>query len=111
MLERDHPVIENLMRTGYPTRERPESPVCPVCQERCSEIYVDGRADVVGCDNCVHSTTPDDVCVHVNGDDECGACGNPCDTIYVSDMDGFIGCENCVHIEDAWTHKELYQPE
>lgn len=104
MIERDHPVIENLMRTGYPTKEPPKSPVCPICQEHCSEVYIDKSLDIVGCDNCVTSTEP-------NLSETCDVCKTDCDTIYI-DADGkTLGCPNCIEIQDAWQHDELYQPE
>ena len=104
MLERDHPIIENLMRTGYPTRETPKSPACPICHERCNEVYINNRLDIAGCDICVDTKDPD-------ATETCEICGKPCDTIYTDDTDNVIGCENCVNIQDAWRHTEIYRPE
>ena len=34
----DHPVIQNMERTGYPDGKEPIFPICPVCGEECEEI-------------------------------------------------------------------------
>lgn len=49
---RDHPVIENLERTGSPDGKDPTYPICPVCGCECEDIY---KADgvIVGCDMCI----------------------------------------------------------
>lgn len=48
----NHPEIENAIRTGYPHGE-PEYPHCPVCNNECSEIYMDEDGDIFACDCCV----------------------------------------------------------
>ncbi len=50
---RDHPVIENMERTGYPDGKEPVYPHCPICGEECDTIYRDNAADIVGCDACI----------------------------------------------------------
>ena len=52
-MERDHPIVENLLRTGYPDGKAPIEPHCPVCGEECSEIYADRYGDIFGCDECI----------------------------------------------------------
>lgn len=37
----DHPVIQNMERTGYPDGKEPTFPICPVCGEECEEIFRD----------------------------------------------------------------------
>ena len=50
---RDHPVIENMERTGYPDGKEPHYPVCPVCGEECDTLYTGKDGEVFACDNCV----------------------------------------------------------
>lgn len=47
----DHPVIQNMERTGYPDGKEPTFPICPVCGEECEEIFRDKDLNIVGCDN------------------------------------------------------------
>ena len=47
----DHPVIQNMERTGYPDGKEPTFPICPVCGEECEEIFRD--LNIVGCDICI----------------------------------------------------------
>ena len=49
---RDHPDIENAIRTGYPGGE-PKWPHCPVCGSECEDVYEDTNGVVFGCENCV----------------------------------------------------------
>ena len=49
---RDHPDIENAMRTGYPHGE-PKYPQCPVCGCECETIFKDLNGVVFACDECV----------------------------------------------------------
>ena len=49
----DHPVIQNLERTGEPDGKEPDYPRCPVCGEECETIYQARRGDYVGCDACL----------------------------------------------------------
>lgn len=50
---RDHPIIENMERTGYLSGKEPECPVCPICGEECDTIYADRSGEIFACDNCV----------------------------------------------------------
>lgn len=52
-MTQDHPVVRNLMETGYPDGKEPDYPICPVCFEECEDIYMDKYGDVFGCDRCV----------------------------------------------------------
>ena len=49
----DHPVIANLIRTGYPDGKEPTYPRCPICGEECETLYEDRAGTVFACDNCV----------------------------------------------------------
>ncbi len=49
----DHPVIQNMERTGYPSGREPEFPKCPVCDAECDTIYIGHNGDYIGCENCV----------------------------------------------------------
>lgn len=49
---RDHPVIENMERTGYPDGKEPTYPHCPVCGAECDTIYK-CKTEIVGCGDCV----------------------------------------------------------
>ena len=51
---RDHPVIENMMATGYPDGNEPTYPICPVCGSECEDIYKHPQTkEIVGCDICI----------------------------------------------------------
>ncbi len=52
----DHPVIQNLMRTGYPDGKEPTYPHCPVCGRECEIIYRNEKRDPVGCEICTTQT-------------------------------------------------------
>lgn len=54
----DHPVIQNLQRTGYPDGKEPAYPRCPVCGEECESIFADREGAFVGCDMCVVQKDP-----------------------------------------------------
>lgn len=54
-LMRDHPIIENLERTGYPDGKEPTYPRCPVCGSECETIYKDRDYEIVGCDVCMNT--------------------------------------------------------
>lgn len=58
---RDHPVIENCERTGYPDGKEPEYPICPMCGRECEDIFFSADAEILGCDECVTSKTAWDV--------------------------------------------------
>ena len=49
----DHPVVQNLERTGYPDGKEPHYPRCPICGEESETIYKDRYGAYVGCDVCV----------------------------------------------------------
>lgn len=49
----DHPVIQNMERTGYPDGKEPIYPICPVCGNECETVYIDQDDTIVGCDMCV----------------------------------------------------------
>jgi len=52
MNDLEHPEISNVLRTGYP-HKMPHVPVCPVCGEECSTIYIDYYGTAVGCEECI----------------------------------------------------------
>ena len=49
----DHPIVQNLERTGYPDGKEPVFPICPVCGEECDTMYKDRYGAYVGCDACM----------------------------------------------------------
>ena len=50
----EHPVIRNMMQTGYPDGKEPEWPTCPVCGEECDTIYYSKKHNkAVGCEMCL----------------------------------------------------------
>ena len=49
----DHPIIQNMERTGYPNGKEPVCPRCPVCDKECEEIYKDADFMIIGCDVCI----------------------------------------------------------
>lgn len=55
---RDHPVIENMERTGYPDGNEPVEVCCPVCGRVCDEVYCNEDDEVVGCSECLISRSP-----------------------------------------------------
>lgn len=50
---RDHPVIENLCRTGYPDGKEPRYPVCPHCKADAEMFYKNRTGEIVGCEICL----------------------------------------------------------
>ncbi len=50
---RDHPVIENLCRTGYPDGKEPRYPVCPHCNADAEQFYRNRTGEIVGCEICL----------------------------------------------------------
>lgn len=52
----NHPVIQNMERTGYPDGKAPVYPHCPVCGKECGTIYHDREGDIFGCDECIQTT-------------------------------------------------------
>lgn len=57
----EHPVIQNMMRTGYPDGREPEYPHCPVCGSECETVYMDECRDIVACDVCLREQDAWDV--------------------------------------------------
>lgn len=51
----DHPVIQNMERTGYPDGKEPTYPRCPICGEDCETMYKDRYGAYIGCDVCVET--------------------------------------------------------
>lgn len=49
----DHPVVQNLERTGYPDGKEPRYPRCPVCGYETDMFYKDRDGWIIGCDKCV----------------------------------------------------------
>jgi hypothetical protein len=49
----DHPVIRNMERTGEPTGQYPEYPICPICRREALIFYENDDLEIVGCDNCI----------------------------------------------------------
>lgn len=49
----DHPIIQNLMRTGYPDGKEPKDFKCPVCGGDGELYYLTKSKTIVGCDLCV----------------------------------------------------------
>lgn len=50
----DHPVIQNMERTGYPDGKEPKMPTCPVCGEPCHTVYTNIYGDeIFACNGCV----------------------------------------------------------
>ena len=56
----DHPIVRSLMSTGYPDGNEPTEYRCPFCGEECNFYYVDSQDVVVGCENCIRATDPED---------------------------------------------------
>lgn len=52
---RDHPVIENLCRTGYPDGREPKYPVCPCCGADAEHFYRTSTGEIVGCEICLET--------------------------------------------------------
>ena len=53
----DHPVVQNMERTGYPDGKEPQFPHCPICGCETDTFYKDTYGDIFGCEECV--TTAD----------------------------------------------------
>lgn len=51
----DHPIIQNLERTGYADGKEPIYPHCPICGEECETVY-SNREGIIGCDVCIDIT-------------------------------------------------------
>ena len=49
----EHPVIANLLRTGYPDGKEPEEIKCPICGEEAEQFYEKKSGDIVGCEYCL----------------------------------------------------------
>lgn len=48
----DHPIIRNCEETGFPDRNEPETPICPVCGAEADTFYKQDT-EIVGCDECI----------------------------------------------------------
>lgn len=49
----DHPIVKNMMDTGYPDGIVPKTYICPRCGQECDEYYINDDNGVVGCENCI----------------------------------------------------------
>lgn len=50
----DHPVVQNLCRTGYPDGKEPEEICCPICGSATAEsFYTKQDRTIVGCEHCL----------------------------------------------------------
>ena len=49
----EHPVLQNMERTGYPDGKEPRYPRCPVCGAACETIYKTKGYEIIGCDLCL----------------------------------------------------------
>lgn len=49
----DHPVIQQMERTGYPDGREPGIAHCPICGQECETIYRDQHGDIFGCGECI----------------------------------------------------------
>lgn len=49
----DHPIVRNMMLTGFPDGLEPKSYICPRCGQECYEYYVAENEKVVGCEKCI----------------------------------------------------------
>ena len=52
----DHPVIQNMMRTGYPDGQEPQELKCPICGADAENFYTTAKTrTIVGCERCLIS--------------------------------------------------------
>lgn len=49
----DHPVIQNMERTGYPDGGKHLEVICPSCGDPCHTFYSNRFGNVFACENCV----------------------------------------------------------
>ena len=49
----DHPVVANMMRTGYPDGKEPPEIRCPICDEDSEFFYTRKDGEIVGCERCL----------------------------------------------------------
>lgn len=108
----DHPVIQNMERTGYPDGKEPDYPTCPACAtSECTEIYKDLYGDIIGCENCIQRKDADDVPAFVEktGDDTlCPICQKPCETAYLDRDNNPVGCDLCIKETNAWEENACF---
>lgn len=111
----DHPVIANLLRTGYPDGKEPEYPHCPVCDaEEIDTVFVDKDLDIRGCDRCCSMIFPEDLAPEGMTTDEdswyhCPVCGEPVEMFaIITKTKEIIGCDACVTRQDANEHSECF---
>ena len=55
----DHPVIQNLMATGFPDGREQKEHYCPACGEECQ--FFGANDEIIGCENCVSMRYADDI--------------------------------------------------
>lgn len=48
----DHPVVQNLERTGTPDGRDPIEPICPVCGAD-AEKFFKQDGEIIGCNECI----------------------------------------------------------
>lgn len=51
----DHPVVQNMCRTGFPDGREPEEMRCPACGETAERFYETRDGTIVGCECCLVS--------------------------------------------------------
>lgn len=109
----DHPVIQNMERTGYPDGKEPEYPTCPVCHtEQTTQVYKDIYGDLKGCDACVLTKDAENVPAFMTGqkdDPICPVCKKPCETAYLDTDKDPIGCDQCISAKDAWEEETCFE--
>lgn len=49
----DHPVVANMMRTGYPDGREPKEMSCPICGADAEQFFETKSGEIVGCDCCL----------------------------------------------------------
>ena len=52
----DHPVVQNLCRTGYPDGRESEEFCCPICGAAAEDFYKNRLGQIVGCEHCLTVT-------------------------------------------------------
>lgn len=51
----DHPVVANMMRTGFPDGREPKEMSCPICGADAERFYETKDSIIVGCECCLTS--------------------------------------------------------
>ena len=67
----DHPVIQNMERTGYPDGKEPRRKIylCPSCGLPCHTVYSNMYGEIFACDRCLSSDDAADVLEEEEYDD------------------------------------------